>query len=199
MAVDRTQLKRIGTIWTLAQDQPVQMVRPLVDAQFARVGPEAAGELAAAGSLSPDEIERRFETGRWCYAARSGDRLAAYGWVSFGEEYVGELDLTLRLLPCEAYIWDCVTLPAFRQKYLYSALLAFMAEALKAESVCRIWIGADLDNQPSQRGIDRAGFQRIADLAAGPDGTDCYVMLPYPGVPDALAQEARRLFLSGCE
>lgn len=199
MAGNQAQLKRIGTIWTLANDQPVQMVRPLVDVQFARVGPEAAGELAAAGILSPDEIRRRFETGRWCYAARSGDRLAAYGWVSFGEEYVGELDLTLRLLPCEAYIWDCVTLPAFRQKHLYSALLAFMAEALKAEPVCRIWIGADLDNQPSQRGIDRAGFQRVADLAASLAAAECYIMLPYPSVPDALAQEASRLFLSDCD
>ena len=86
----------------------------------------------------------RFETGRHCYTAWVAGVLAAYGWVSFEEEFIGELGLRLKLLPGEAYIWDCVTLPAYRQNHLYSALLGYMLDELRAGPLCRVWIGADL-------------------------------------------------------
>src|SRR3989304_5586640 len=76
----------------------------------------------------------------------------------------GLLTLRLRLLPGEAYIWDCVTLPAFRQNYLYSALLVFILGELRSGKLCRVWIGADLEDVASQRGIARAGFKPVADL-----------------------------------
>ena len=76
----------------------------------------------------------------------------------------GLLTLRLRLLPGEAYIWDCVTLPAFRQNYLYSALLVYILAELRSEKLCRVWIGADIENVASQRGIARAGFKPVADL-----------------------------------
>ncbi len=205
MAPEDDALRRVGTIWALRLDQPTPVIQPLVEARFGRLGPESARVLAeaagdSAGGVSVSGVEedfcRRFEAGRRCYAGWVGERLAVYGWVSFGEEYVGELSLYLNLTPCEAYIWDCVTVPAFRQKYLYSALLGYILEQLRSEPLCRAWIGADLDNQPSQRGIDRAGFQRIADLAIRPGVSDPpFEILPYPGVPASLAAEASRVFL----
>lgn len=199
------QPRRVGTIWTMDLSQPLSVViQPLAPVSFRRLGPESAQAAAEAVTQSGmaesqvnalDEIHRRLETGRRCYAAWAGEKVAAYGWVSFGEEHVGELDLTLRIASCEAYIWDCVTVPEFRQKRLYSALLSYIAGELRDDGLTRAWIGADMDNQPSQRGIDRAGFQRVADLALGRSSKERYLFLPYPGISEQRAAEARQLFL----
>jgi hypothetical protein len=142
------------------------------------------------------EVYKRFEAGRSCYTAWVEGQLAAYGWVSFDEEFIGELNLRLRLLPGEAYIWDCATLPAFRQKRLFSALLVYMLGELQAEPLCRVWIGANLDNVASQRGIARAGFRRVADLVVARVLALRMVWVrSWPGVPENLVAEARRAFL----
>ena len=117
--------------------------------------------------------------------------------MSFNEEYVGELNLRLTLLPGEAYIWDCATLPAFRRNYLYGALLVYILGELRSENLCRVWIGADFDNVASQRGIARAGFQQVADLVVARVLALRSVWVQgRPNVPDGLVAEARRAFLN---
>ena len=213
MVSSENDSRRAGTIWTLGLDKSTPMVSPLIPGTFCRVDPESAPELAEAmGDESLTEIVKRFETGRRCYAARvdgnparfseflqcyERGKLAAYGWVSFGEEFIGELNLRLRLLPGEAYVWNCATLPAYRQKYLYSALLAYIVRELRAEQLSRVWIGADLGNIPSQRGIARAGFTYVADLVVARVLTLRQVWVQgRPEVPDNLVAEARRVFLN---
>jgi len=110
------------------------VVTPLIAATFRRLGPENAPALAAVmGDGDLAEIHKRFESGRSCYTAWVEGQLTAYGWVSFKEEFIGELSLRLRLSPGEAYIWDCATVPAYRQKRLFSALLAYMLGELRLE------------------------------------------------------------------
>jgi hypothetical protein len=193
--------QRFGTIWTLDLDESLPEIVPLVEVSFRRIGPEAAPALAQAMGGDPSHLAlKRFAAGSQCFAAWVERTLAAYGWVSFQEEYVGGLRLTLRLLPGEAYIWDCVTVPAYRRKYLYSALLVFIAGELRHDQICRAWIGADLANVPSQRGIDRAGFHRVADLVVeNRPGFRVLWAEGYPGVPEALVAEARRVYLDSQE
>ena len=189
--------RRVGTIWTLSLDEPSPAITPLVEAAIRLAGPADIPALAAAmGGEAAPEIRRRFEAGRRCFAAWSAGQLAAYGWVSCEAEFVGELQLRLRLLPGEAYIWDCATLPAFRQKHLYSALLAYILDQLRADGDRRAWIGADKDNVPSQRGFARAGFHPVADLAiAQVNGRRAAWLIGWPGVPEDLVAEARRVYL----
>jgi hypothetical protein len=190
--------RRAGVIWALNLDEPTPVITPLIPATFRPAGLESVTALAEAmGGDASAEILKRFETGRRCYAAWLGDQLAAYGWVSFNEEHIGELNLRLTLLPGEAYIWDCVTLPAFRQKYLYSALLVYILGELRSESLCLVWIGADLDNVASQRGIAHAGFRQVADLLIARVLTLRLVWVQgRPDVPERLVAEARRAFLN---
>jgi len=205
--------RRAGTIWTMNLEESTPVIASLVPAVFSRLESESAPELAEArGDDVLAEILKRFESGRRCYVARVDDdpsrnigeiqrnergRLVAYSWVSFDEEFIGELNLRLRLLPDEAYIWNCVTLPAFRQKYLYTALLGYIVEELRKEQLSRVWIGADLDNVPSQRGIARAGFTHVADLVVARVLTLRQVWVQgRPDVPDSLVEEARRAFLN---
>jgi len=196
IASARDHPRQAGTVWVLDLDEATPAIAPLVEAALRRLGPESAPELAVAMATTQAEVSKRFDAGRSCYTAWVEGQIAAYGWVSFDEEFIGELSLHLRLLPGEAYIWDCATLPAFRRRRLFSALLAFMLRELRAEPLCRVWIGADLDNVASQRGIDRAGFHRVANLVIRRLLALRQVQVQsLPGVPESLVAEARRAFL----
>lgn len=187
-----------GTIWVLNLDKEIPAVLPRIQVDFRRLTSDLAADLAAStGSLTQAEITRRLESGRQCYAAWADDQIAAYGWVSLEEEDIGELNLRIRLVPGEAYIWDCATLPAFRGKLLYSALLVYMLGELRAQNLCTVWIGADLDNLASQKGMARAGFQHVADLVIERVLAMRQVWVTgLPDVPEAIVAEARRAFLN---
>lgn len=195
--------RRAGTIWTFDLEGPAPVVAPLLETSFRRAGQKAVLELTSSpagnGSLNANtlhEMRRRLKAGRHCYAAWVEGMPAAYGWVSFNEEFVGELDLRLRLLPGEAYIWDCFTLPDFRRRRLYSSLLVHIAGELRAQKYRRVWIGADLDNTASQRGIARAGFLHVADLVEERSHAMRMIWLQAEsGVSESLVAEAQRAFL----
>jgi ribosomal protein S18 acetylase RimI-like enzyme len=178
-------------------DEPRPVITPLIPATFCRIGPEALPALlAAAGWDISTEILNRFENGRRCYTAWVDGQLAAYGWVSPDEEYIGELSLRVKLVPGEAYIWDCATIPTFRHLHLYSSLLVHILDELQAENLCRAWIGANQDNEVSQRGIASAGFHHVADLGISRVLAMRLVWVQgLPGVPDRVISEARRAFL----
>jgi len=190
--------RKAGTIWAINLGEDMPVIVPERPASFARVMPEDGDALAAAmGPGSEEEICRRFAAGRHCYAAWINNQIASYGWVSFDEEMVGELNLRLRLIPGEAYIWDCATLPAYRQHHLYSGLLSFILHELFIhQPICRVWIGADLDNTASQRGIARAGFHRVANLLVERILAMRLVWAQAePDVPESWVAEARRVYL----
>lgn len=193
--------RHAGTIWSISLVSTPPALTPLVPAVFCRLESQSAPELAdAMGANAVSVVQKRFESGRRCYAMRVNGTIAAYGWVSFGDEFVGELNLRLRLLPDEAYIWDCATLPAFRRNHLYSVLLSHIVQELKKEGLARVWIGADLDNVPSQLGIARAGFTYVADLVIERVLTLRQVWVQgRPNVPESLVAEARRVFLNDRE
>src|SRR6266566_3811883 len=160
----------VGTLWLLDLQHSINnIVSPRIAANVERAGSEAATLLAAAMGLDePAPVHERFASGRRCYLAWVDGALASYGWVSFKEEWISELGLYIRLASGDAYLWDCATLPAYRGQGLYPALLAHIAAELRAEGLRRVWIGADTDSLPSQKGIIRAGFQPIADFFPAP-------------------------------
>ena len=190
--------RRAGTIWMLNLDEPAPVIQTRIPATFRRIGPDLLPALIA--TTGPDtwtELLTRFETGRRCYTTWVGDQIVAHGWVSFDDEHIGELNLRVRLLPGEVYIWDCATIPAFRRNRLYSGLLGYMIAQLRLEGLCRAWIGADMDNKPSQQGIARAGFHHVADLVLARVLTLRQVWVQgQPGIPAHIVAEARRVFLN---
>ena len=190
--------RRHGTIWMRNLDEEMPAISPRLHADFRRVTLDLVPALASPNiSLPLSEITKRLESGRQCYAAWMDGQVVAYGWVSFTEEDIGELNLRIKLLPGEAYIWDCMTLPAFREKLLYSTLLIYILGELRAQSLCRAWIGADLDNVPSQKGIARAGFHHVANLVIERVLAIRQVWVTgLPDMPESIVAEARRAFLN---
>ena len=185
-----TSVQHIGTFWILELDRPSPpAIVPRIPATFMRIGPEK--ELVQAmGSDAPAIIRQRFATGRHCYTAMVDGELAAYGWVTFDEEAIGELGQRFRLKTGEAYIWDCVTLPAYSRQHLYSALLSYIVSELQASGLCRVWIGADTDNFVSQTGMALAGFQPAVDfLVESALGISRPRLTGRPGIPEQLVMD----------
>lgn len=189
-----------GTLWVmdLAGISAPARSLPRIAAVFSEVQRESAGVLTVAMGLpDPALVLRRFAAGRRCFAAWVEGQIAAYGWVSWAVECIGELEREFHMLPGEAYIWDCATLPPYRRRGLYGALLSFMTAELRREGVQRIWIGSSLTNRFSIRGFARAGFHPVIRLL--------YVRLArltflwinrYPHAPDALVAAAQRALLA---
>ncbi|MEO7021808.1 MAG: GNAT family N-acetyltransferase [Ktedonobacteraceae bacterium] len=187
--------EHMGLLWLRRLDMPI-FAGPAVsrvETTFQRADPELAGELAAAmGFADSEPILHRLGLGRNCYIARVAGQLVAYGWLTFDQEDIGELGLSIRLLPGEAYIWDCATLPAFRGQRLYPTLLFHMLSELQQTGFQRAWIGMDIDNLPSQIGAALAGFQPIIDiLLAREPNTRRFFAQGYPDVPDEYVRDAQ--------
>jgi GNAT superfamily N-acetyltransferase len=190
-----------GTLWALDLDgvagRDVGVASegpPRVTATFGEARRESAAPVAAAMGLDgPAPARYRFDAGRRCFAAWVEGGIAAYGWVSWGSEYIGELERPIHLPPGEAYVWDCATLPPFRRRGLYGALLRYVAATLGDEGTRRLWIGASLRNRPSIRGFAVAGFRpvvRVTLVRVVAVGRTW--VTGEPGAPPALVAAARR-------
>jgi GNAT superfamily N-acetyltransferase len=112
--------------------------------------------------LSEDRVVARYQDRNALYAAFLGDQPAGYGWLALQVGRVDELRLTFVLSRTDIYLWDFVTLPAFRGRGVYPQLLQAIVRA--EESAGRFWIGYEGHNHASARGIQKAGFQIVGDL-----------------------------------
>ncbi|HLG65781.1 MAG TPA: GNAT family N-acetyltransferase [Ktedonosporobacter sp.] len=160
------ELRHHGTLWMLdLAGTPLLQADAQASVSWECAGSAMALPLSQAmGLATPTEVLQRFERGCKCYLGKIEREIATYGWVSFADEHIGELDLTIRMPANNAYIWDCATLPAYRGLRLYPALLAYILNELEAEGIVRVWIGADEDNVASQKGMALAGFRPMIDI-----------------------------------
>jgi len=129
---------------------------------FAADGSSDVGALAALTGLDPDGVVARLDAGNRCHVAWLGGEPVGYGWVADAGAAIGELDLAFRLEAHDRYLWDFVTLPAFRGRGLYPHLLQAI---LRAEQGSRCWIINAPENVASARGIAKAGFAEVGSLA----------------------------------
>ena len=155
-----------GTLWAHeSEDGDVAPIRSILAATYAEARSDLTDALAVAmGLADAAEVAQRFSGGRRCFVAQVDGSIAAYGWVSQSSERIGELERTFHMIPDEAYIWDCATLPRYRGQRLYCALLSHIMATLHHEGIRRIWIGASLQNTPSIRAFATARFRPVLDL-----------------------------------
>jgi ribosomal protein S18 acetylase RimI-like enzyme len=197
MTADPESGRLVGTMWLLdlKQQTPNDVaVTPGTVVTFQRAGSETATLVAEAMGLDdPAPVLERFAAGRSCYVGWVDGAIATYGWVSIGKEWISELGLHFELASDDAYIWDCGTLPAYRGRGLYPALLRHIALQLHTEGLHRVWIGADTENVASQKGFMRSGFSPIADVFLAPaPGPNRFYMQGRDGVPGGLVEYIRR-------
>lgn len=114
--------------------------------------------MARLAELDETEVVRRLDEGHHVFILRIDGEPAAYGWSATGPAHIGGLALALTVPHGERYLWDFVTLPAFRGRGLYPLLLQEMLRRQSAEAEW-FWIGHEPQNDASRRGILKAGFE----------------------------------------
>ena len=161
----RAPLVRRATLWATASPSPlagegrVAAEGAAVGLQVQEVEPGSADGLAAAMGDEGDLVELRLERGCRCFASLAEGEVVAYGWVSTGTEWIGELGLEIRPPADEAYVWNCVTLPAHRLRGYFAALLRHVTRTAREEGVRRLWIGS-VDGG-AERALVGAGFRPV--------------------------------------
>jgi GNAT superfamily N-acetyltransferase len=111
-----------------------------------------------------DLVAARLARGCRCFGAWAGDDLLGYGWLSSGPEWIGEVDLEIKPGDGEAYIWNCVTLPAHRRTGVFGAMVAGIAARARTDGLSRLWIGSVA--LPAEKVIPRAGFAPVLHFSS---------------------------------
>jgi GNAT superfamily N-acetyltransferase len=141
--------------------------------------------LAELGGLSIPEVETRIVQEHRPYVAHVGEVPVAVGWVATRSASIGALRLAFAVPPENRYLWDFVTVPAWRGQGIYPRMLQVV---LAREEGDRFWIGHDAPNVASARGIQKAGFLRAGLLYWRRDGS--LVLVPGTSLQRARAGAA---------
>jgi hypothetical protein len=143
--------------------------------------------MGAEGEL----VALRLERGCRCFAAFAADGLIAYGWLSAGPEWIGELGLQITPGRGEAYVWNCVTLAPHRRRGVFRGLLTAIARGRGEEGLRRLWIGS-VEPSADQAVID-AGFAPVLrfEVTRAP-ATIRVAVSDHATAPPAMIEAARR-------
>ena len=113
--------------------------------------------------LTCQEVRERMKNGHRPYLAWMNEQPVAYGWSAWKRAEVGELGLSFEMPPGNRYLWDFVTLPGFRGQGIYPRMIQGIIREESGDAD-RFWIGHDLDNIASARGIEKAGVPVIGEV-----------------------------------
>jgi ribosomal protein S18 acetylase RimI-like enzyme len=124
-------------------------------------------DLAGAMEVPASVVRERLERGCRAFVARSRvGGVAAWMWVSTGQEWAPPLRQGLRFAPDECYAWNGGTLPEHRGRGLLTALLRFAGWRMARNGHRLMWAGIEDSNLASQRSSVAAGFRAVLRLTA---------------------------------
>ena len=125
----------------------------------------ARAAMRAADDDGEHEVPERLSNGDEFFGWTAADgSILSFAWVCFGRRKIGVQRMCDA--PGRAFIYNCHTSPEFRGRGLYTTLLCQVRSTLAAEHVSEFIIDVNKHNLPSRRGIERAGFQRVASLTS---------------------------------
>ena len=120
-------------------------------------------------TLDPAESEDLRQQGHRLYVALFCAEIVAYGWAATTTASIGELGVEMRIAPNERYLWGFVTLPEWRGRGIYPALIqAMLRQETDAD---HFWIGHDAGNDASSSGILKAGFVPVGEAYRDAEGS----------------------------
>ena len=124
---------------------------------FVEIKADRLRAIAEAMGGDGDRAAARFARGCRCFAIEQpGGQIAAYGWLSTGREWIGELGLEIAPGPGEGYVWNCFTLEDHRRQGHYRRLLEGF---VGLPDLRRLWIGSIDD--PAEKADADAGFAPV--------------------------------------
>ena len=171
--------------------------RPVpAELDLAELTPATMPLLQAAMVAEADLVELRLARGCRAFIGSVHGAVVAYGWLSKGVEWIGEVGLEIRPLDGDAYIWNCVTSGEHRYRGYFRALLEYIMDVARAEGLRRLWIGAA--DGGAESAVTGAGFVPALDLQTFTVAGIRRVAVRYPaGVDAALLSAAVSLRRNG--
>lgn len=109
-----------------------------------------------------DLVATRLARGCRCFAVWAGGDVAGYGWLSTAPEWIGEIQLRFTPGEAEGYVWNCVTLPEYRRRGVFSVLLVAVIDWARHAGLRRLWIGSVAI--PAEKAVRPAGFKRAVEF-----------------------------------
>ena len=105
----------------------------------------------------------RFAHGDEFFGWLAGGQVVSFGSVTYRDRRVGPVRLAEA--PGRVFLFNFHTLAEYRGRGLYPALLLAMRSVLGCEKGTEFVIEVSVDNRASARGIEKAGFRPVAQLA----------------------------------
>ena len=135
-----------------------------------------AAVMASLQSRTEIDMGRRMWDEHRPYVASIDGADVAFGWVAPYQAMIGEIDSAFFIPKGERDLWTFVTLPGHRGKGIYPRLLDAIvrAESVDAE---RFWVAYAPENYASGVGIEKAGFQTVAQISFDQHGRPAVRML----------------------
>lgn len=149
------------------RDDPLPAMTPIPGLSV--IEERSAATMAALQGRTEEVVQARFDAGHRAYLAQLDGVAAAWGWVATAEATIGELEARFVVAPRERYLWNFVTLPAFRGMGIYPRLIAAIVQAEMADAEA-FWIAYAPENHASGAGIRKAGFELVAELSFDQQG-----------------------------
>jgi hypothetical protein len=192
-ALRRADVRQCSTLWAVELSADAVPWPEPAEAIIRAVTPTDIAPLrqamAACQARDLSLAEARIHAGRLGYVAESRAEpgvVLSYGWVARHGETLRDLDFDFDAPPGFAWIYDCATVPQARGQGLYPDVLLGMRADLPRQGQALALIGTESLNLPSQQGIARAGFRKVADVHWGaPDGI---VVYGDPDLPEPMLQ-----------
>lgn len=144
---------------------PVEIVEPGAKVEFHIVKGLSADASDLYKFTDAALLRWRFSQGELCWAAKAEEEIVSYVWAAPKRERVGELCKSIELKEGEIYLYDAFTVPEWRGKGLYPAILSRQLDYFKHKGYERALIFTVEENLASRRGILRAGFYHFQTIA----------------------------------
>ena len=154
-------VEQAGRLWSWWRGDPLAPLPPLTGLRV--IAPEELNIVQRLSGLSEAMLDERLRSAHRPYLAWLDAAPVAYGWSAAGRTGFGSPLVTFDVPPGNRYLVDFATLPEWRGRGIYPRLLQAIL-TLESAGVERFWVLHHRENQASARGIEKAGFVRVAEL-----------------------------------
>ena len=133
---------------------------------FHKMSNEELIKHAAAGGRLKNQAELFFRNRGIdnIYGFFIGDELVHSSWVYTIEECKKDPAMALELNKDEVEIKHCLTPEQFRGRGLYVYAIRCLSDMMFRQGFVQVFMTVDLDNEPSKRGIEKAGLKHIGQM-----------------------------------
>lgn len=144
---------------------------------------DAVQNMAALRGHDPAEYLARLTAGHFvAFAVGKDEELQSWGWATApstgAQDAPWEFGIRMRVMPEFSFLWDYVTMPDYRGRGLYKAVLRYSAQQCFLRGARRSWGYADITNAASGGGLTGANYAKELEIHITRIGPVCHISRP---------------------